>query len=75
MIVQELKNWKAEAHATDPILYRYNMSKKEVNIYTPQPGWLIGLHGCLFDKHSSILKDKLGQDVSINIIETSWNII
>lgn len=75
MIVQELKNWKAEAGVTDPILFRCNMSGKVVNIYTPHPGWLIGKAGRLFDKYSAILKEKLGQEFSINIVETSWDII
>lgn len=76
MIKQELENWKMEAGATRPIMYHVNHYKGEITICTSQPGWLIGAGGCLFDKYTKILGDKLLlKKLEIIFVETNPEIV
>ena len=75
MISNELKDWKAEAKVTSHIMYRYSICNEELTICTSQPGWLIGKAGCLINKYTEILSNKLGHVVTIKLVETCSDVI
>ena len=54
-----LERWKAEAHIDEPLLMRYDYTRKKLVIYTTKPGYLIGLNGERINKYSALLNEKL----------------
>lgn len=75
MFKRELEKWKKESGATYPILYKLRYLPKELSIFTAQPGWLIGKGGVLIDKYTAILKEILGDELVINMVETEYDVI
>lgn len=65
-----LKSWKNESGATRVIQFRYRNGILE--IFTSQPGWLIGKAGVLVDKYTEILKKELHDFKELKFIETGY---
>ena len=65
-----LKSWKNESGATRVIQFKYRNGILE--IFTSQPGWLIGKAGVLVDKYTEILKRELHDFKELKFIETSY---
>jgi len=46
----------------------FHVQDDKLFIVTRYPGWLIGLHGCLFDKYRRLLKYN-GYDLKIRFVD------
>lgn len=66
-----LKQWKKESKSTKVIQYRYRDGILE--IYTSQPGWLIGKAGVLVDKYREILKAEMYDFKELKFVETAYH--
>ena len=66
-----MRQWKKESGSDRVCQFKLQRDGKLV-LYTSQPGRFIGLHGCLYDKYESILKTKIPEINSIDIVETNW---
>lgn len=65
-----LKAWKDESGATRIIQFQYKNGILE--IFTSQPGWLIGKGGALVYKYEQILKKELHDFKNLKFIETDY---
>ena len=72
-----LTEWCEEANLK-PLKVQYKIDREtlNINIYTPNPGWLIGAKGNLYEKYKNKLKEietkyKCENPLEINLIETT----
>ena len=76
MLRRILKDWKLESRSQEVALWKYNHSKREITICTPQPGWFIGKGGVLYNKYIALLREKLCDDnLQIRFVETDYAIL
>lgn len=64
-----LRLWKEESGVTRVIQFKYRNGM--LQIFTSQPGWLIGKGGILVNKYKQIFKNELHDFQELKIIETS----
>ena len=71
-----IKDWKTEAKADGLIHVNYGAPyKKELILYTGQPGMLIGRAGDLFYKYKAIIQEKYPHIKEVKLIEVDgWYI-
>lgn len=72
-IKKALEAWKKESGVKRPVLF--NVRENVVNVYTSQPGYFIGKAGILFDKFASIIQEKCGESVVVQLHEVAYDII
>lgn len=64
----DIERWRNEAKVDVPVMCK--IKDNNITIYTTLPGYLIGKGGQLINKYIQIFKNKYGEDIKINIIET-----
>ena len=71
-----IKDWKTEAKADGLIHVNYGAPyKKELILYTGQPGMLIGRAGDLYYKYTQIIKETFPYIKEIKLVEVDgWYI-
>jgi len=66
-ITKIIKEWKADAHINHFVLFSYK--RNILNIYTDMPGPMIGYHGTLVEKYTTIFKT-YNPEITVNFVET-----
>ena len=72
-----LTDWCKEAGLQpSKVQYKINRENLKLNIYTPNPGYLIGRNGCLYEKYKALLvavetKYRCEQHLEMNLTETT----
>lgn len=72
-----LTDWCKEANLQpNKVQYKSDRENLKLNIYTPNPGYLIGRKGWLYEKYKALLiavetKYSCEQHLEINLIETT----
>ena len=64
-----LKKWLDKIGHTNPVGYYYNYSKKEIELYTTRPGFLIGKHGVHIFEFKDMLKEEFGYEWTVKFVE------
>lgn len=63
------KDWKAESGAKKPFMYKYDR-KGTLNIYTSQPGLMIGKAGSIYYNFEERIKTECKEIENISIVES-----
>lgn len=67
-----IKEWKKECRISRVIQWRLDRNGI-LQIYTSQPGIMIGREGKTYYKYKEILEKELGNDFkTVTFVETSW---
>ena len=59
--------WKKEAGVKEPILWKFDRKRNNVCLYTTKPGYFIGLHGNLYQKYMTRLRETKNEKFQNNI--------
>lgn len=65
-----LKEWKKESRVNRVLQFKYRNGVLE--IFTSQPGFLIGKGGVIVDKYKEIFKKELYDFQELKFVETSY---
>lgn len=69
--IQKILNaWKKESGVNRVLQFKYGNGVLE--IFTSQPGWLIGKGGVIVDKYIEIFKKELYDFQKLKFVETSY---
>ena len=70
-VAEVIRQWKREAGVDTPVLWKFDRKRNKVCLYSTKPGFLIGLHGGLYNKYlpKLIEADKEKFQNGIDIIE------